>query len=76
MILQEIQAYIKEQGRIEEGVLLRHFHLSSEALNPMISPLLKRGKIHRTLSARGEKLEPLVYYSYHKTASIPMVSVV
>jgi hypothetical protein len=75
MILQEIQQYIIDAKRVEEGVLLKHFHLSREGIAPMMTILLQRGKIHKTVSQRGKKLAPLVYYSYHHVASIPMMTV-
>ena len=74
MILQDIAHFIKISKRIEESVLLKHFHLSESSLAPMIAVLLKRGKIHKTVNQRGKNLSPVVYYSYHETASIPVMS--
>jgi hypothetical protein len=76
MILQEISAYVKEAGRIEEKKLLKHFRLSSEGLAPMMSVLLKRGKIQKTIILRGEKLSPEIYYSWTETAQIPTLTVI
>ncbi|MCG6200909.1 FeoC-like transcriptional regulator [Psychromonas antarctica] len=76
MILQAISDYVKQAGRIEEKKLLKHFHLSSEGLMPMMAVLLKRGKIHKTINQRGDKLPPEIYYSWTETVQIPAVSVV
>jgi len=75
MIIQEIQQYIIYAKRVEETVLLKHFHISQTGIMPMLSILLKRGKIHKTVSQRGKQLDPVIYYSYHPIASIPMMSV-
>lgn len=75
MILQDIARFIEISKRVEESILLKHFHLSSSSLEPMIAVLLKRGKIHKTVNQRGKNLPPIVYYSYHETATIPMMSV-
>jgi hypothetical protein len=76
MILQEISDYVKEAGRIEEKKLLKHFHLSSEGLEPMMSVLLKRGKIQKTIIQRGERLPPEIFYSWTETAQIPTLTVI
>jgi hypothetical protein len=76
MILQEISDYVKEAGRIEENKLLKHFHLSSEGLEPMMSVLLKRGKIQKTINQRGGRLPPEIYYSWAENAQIPTLTVI
>jgi hypothetical protein len=76
MILQEISDYVKEAGRIEENKLLKHFHLSSEGLAPMMAVLLKRGKIQKIINQRGKGLPPKIYYSWTETAQIPTITVV
>lgn len=76
MILQEISDYVKEAGRIEEKKLLKHFHLSSEGLEPMMSVLLKRGKIQKIINQRGGNLPPEIYYSWAETTQIPTLTVV
>lgn len=76
MILQDIARFIEISKRVEEGVLLKHFHLNSSSLAPMIAVLLKRGKIHKTINQRGKNLPPVVYYSYHETPSIPIMGVI
>lgn len=76
MILQSISNYVKQAGRIEEKKLLKHFHLSCEGLAPMMELLLKRGKIQKTVSQRGGKLPPEIFYSWREIAQIPTVSVV
>ena len=75
MILQDISRFIEISKRVEESVLLKHFHLTQSSLDPMIAVLLKRGKIHKTVNQRGKNLSPVVYYSYHETATIPVMSV-
>ncbi|WP_157822322.1 FeoC-like transcriptional regulator [Psychromonas sp. Urea-02u-13] len=76
MILKSICDYVLQAGRVEESLLLKHFHLRQEGLNALMSPLLKRGKIQKTLHQRGEKLTPLVYYSYPSDTQIPSISIV
>ena len=76
MILQEISAYVKKAGRIEEKKLLKHFHLSREGLDPMMAVLLKRGKIQKTINQRGDRLPPEIYYSWTETAQIPTLTVI
>ena len=76
MILQEISDYVKEAGRIEEKKLLKHFHLSSEGLEPMMAVLLKRGIIQKIINQRGNRLPPEIYYSWTETAQIPTLTVV
>ena len=56
--------------------LLKHFHLSSEGLDPMMAVLLKRGKIQKTINQRGKRLPPEIYYSWTETAQIPTLTVV
>lgn len=76
MILLDISNYIEEQGRIEEVKLLKQFHLTSEGLEPMMAVLLKRGKIHKTINQRGNRLSPEVFYSWTETAQIPTLTVI
>ena len=76
MILQAIADYVKQAGRIEEKKLLKHFHLSSEGLEPMMAVLLKRGRIQKTIHQRGAKLAAEIYYSWAETAQIPTLTVV
>jgi hypothetical protein len=76
MILQEISDYVKKAGRIEEKTLLKHFHLSRDGLAPMMSVLLKRGKIQKTIIQRGKSLPPDIFYSWTNTAQIPTLTVI
>lgn len=76
MILQSIVDYILKQGRVEEHLLLAHFHLTQEGLAPMMEVLIKSGKIHKTIHSRGEKLSPLIYYRVASDAQIPSVSII
>ena len=76
MILQAISEYIKNAQRVEEGKLLKHFHLRQEGLAPMMAVLLKRGKIRKTINSRGDKLPPEIYYSWSENQQIPMMTVV
>ena len=76
MILQAIQDYVKQAGRVEEGALLKHFHLREAGLNALMSPLLKRGKIQKTVHQRGTNLAVLIYYSCPTKIQIPTLSIV
>jgi hypothetical protein len=76
MILQLIFDYILQIGRIEESVLLRHFHLRQTGLNALISPLLRRGKIQKTVHQRGGALMPIIYYTCSSRDQIPSISIV
>jgi len=76
MILQSISDFIKNGGRVEETKLLNHFHLSSEGLAPMMAVLLKRGKIQKTVNRRGDKLPPVIYYSWALSVQIPTLTVI
>ncbi|HEY5716060.1 MAG TPA: FeoC-like transcriptional regulator [Psychromonas sp.] len=76
MILYSIIDYIKNAGRVEEGKLLKHFHISQQGLEPMMAVLLKRGKIKKTINNRGEKLPPEIYYSWSEKQQIPILTVV
>lgn len=76
MILQSINDFIKEAGRVDETKLLNHFHLSGEGLAPMMAVLLKRGKIQKTVNQRGDKLPPVIYYSWSSTPQIPTLTVI
>ncbi len=49
MILQSIVDYVSQAGRLEESVLLVHFHLREEGLAALMTPLLKCGKIQKTV---------------------------
>lgn len=75
MILQAIAEYVKSKERIEESALLQHFRLTKEGLSPMISILLQRGKLHKSIHQRGNKLSEQIFYSYSDQLKIPMVSV-
>ena len=76
MILQSIYEYVSEAGRVEESTLLTHFHLQQEGLNALMAPLLKRGKIQKTLHQRGEKLSPAIYYSCPSATQIPSMTII
>ena len=76
MILQSISDFIKKAGRVEETQLLNHFHLTNEGLAPMMAVLLKRGKIQKTVNRRGNKLAPVIYYSWAVNAQIPTLTVI
>lgn len=76
MILQSIFDYVSQEKRVEESVLLSHFHLREEGLNALMAPLLKRGKIQKTLHQRGEKLVPVIYYSCPAITQIPSITIV
>lgn len=76
MILSAISEYVKNAGRVEEKQLLKHFHIRTEGLSPMMAVLLKRGKIQKTINKRGEKLNPEIYYSWSEKQQIPMLTVV
>ena len=76
MILQSINDYIKNVERVGEDKLLAHFHLTREGLDPMISVLLKRGNIHKSVVQRGKNLPAQIFYSWSDTLLIPTVSVV
>lgn len=76
MILQSIVDYVSEAGRVEESALLKHFHLRKAGLDALMSPLLKRGKLQKTLHRRGEKLAPLIYYSCPSKTQIPSLTIV
>jgi len=76
MILQQIVYFIKTRDRVEEGVLLKHFHLTHSSLAPMISVILKRGNIQKTVNARGDNLPASIYYSYHRKATIPLMTMI
>ncbi|MCK5818638.1 MAG: hypothetical protein KAH18_05165 [Psychromonas sp.] len=75
MILQEIAHYIKEEVRVEEGLLLKHFHLTQSSLAPMISVLLKRGNIQKTVNTCGKNLAVRTYYSFYQKARIPVTTI-
>ena len=76
MILQSIYDYVLQAGRVEESLLLTHFHLRQEGLEPMMSVLLKSGKIQKTLHQRGDKLAARIYYSCPSKAQIPTITIV
>jgi hypothetical protein len=76
MILQSIFDYISDAGRVEESILLRHFHLRQEGLDALMAPLLKRGRIQKTLHQRGLKLTPIIYYNCPSKTQIPLISIV
>lgn len=76
MILQSINDFIKNAGRVEETKVLHHFHLSREGLAPMMAVLLKRGKIQKTVNQRGDKLSPVIYYSWSAHPQIPTLTVI
>lgn len=76
MILLAMSEYVQNAGRVEEKQLLKHFHLRAEGLAPMMAVLLQRGKIHKTINQRGEKLDPEIYYTCSKKQQIPILTVV
>ena len=76
MILQSINDYIKNAGRVEEEKLLKHFHLRREGLSPMMAVLLKRGKISKVIVQRGPGLPEQIFYSWSDTSLIPSISIV
>ena len=76
MILHSIKEYVMQAGRVEESVLLQHFHLGEAGLGALMAPLLKRGKIQKTVHQRGTKLAPVIYYSCPSKAQIPSLTIV
>ena len=75
MILQDIAHFIEISKRIEESVLLKHFHLTQSSLAPMISVLLKRGNIQKTVNTCGKNLAVRTYYSFYQKARIPVTTI-
>jgi len=76
MILKSINDYVLQAGRVEESTLLTHFHLRKEGLDTLLVPLLKRGRIQKTLHQRGEQLSAVIYYSCPEKAQIPSITIV
>ncbi len=76
MILKSITDYVLQAGRVEESTLLTHFHLRKEGLDALLAPLLKRGKIQKTVHQRGEQLPALIYYSCPSDTQIPSITIV
>lgn len=76
MILQSIYEYVLQAGRIDQSSLLIHFHLREEGLSALMAPLLKHGKIQKTLHQRGKNLPAVIYYSIPLKTQIPTTSIV
>jgi len=76
MILTALSDYIKDKQRVEESVLLVHFHLQKTGLAPMMEILIRHGHIQKTVHQRGEKLPPQVFYRWHASKMIAMTCIV
>lgn len=76
MILKLITEYVLQARRVKEATLLTHFHLRKEGLDALMDPLLKRGKIQKTVHRRGERLKPVIYYSCPTKLQIPSITIV
>lgn len=76
MILKRLSEYIQTQQRVEEGVLLRKFRLSSNGLAPLIEVLIRSGNVQKTVNNRGDKLVAQVFYSWRSLKVIPMITVI
>ena len=76
MILKRLSEYIQTQQRVEEGVLLRKFRLSSNGLDPLIEVLIRSGNIQKTVNNRGDKLAAQVFYSWRSLKVIPIITVI
>ncbi|MCT7954995.1 FeoC-like transcriptional regulator [Laspinema palackyanum] len=51
MILTEIQTYLSQQGQASLGQLEQHFHVSSNALSPMLEKLIRKGRVQKIVSS-------------------------
>ncbi|MGL5192701.1 MAG: FeoC-like transcriptional regulator, partial [Chroococcales cyanobacterium] len=51
MILTEIQTYLCQQGQASLGQLEQHFHVSSNALSPMLDKLIRKGRVQKIVSS-------------------------
>jgi hypothetical protein len=46
-MLRDIQTYIADRGMVSLSDLSLHFHADSEALQPMLSKLIRKGRIRK-----------------------------
>ena len=76
MILKRLSEYIQIQQRVEEGVLLKKFRLSSNGLTPFIEVLIRSGHVQKTINNRGDKLAAQVFYSWSHLKVIPTITVI
>jgi len=76
MILTDLLNYIKSKQRVEESVLLAHFHLHKNGLAPMMDVLIQHGHIQKTIHQRGDKLPTQVFYRWQATEMIAMTCIV
>lgn len=76
MILKSIYEYVQQAGRVEESALLKHFHLRQAGLDALIAPLMRSGKVQKSVHQRGEQLTPIIYYSTTDKQQIPALTIV
>ncbi len=76
MILDQLKAYIEEQGCVELSALAKRYSLSEDGVDLMLEPWIKRGKITRKLSKN--KLGEVIKVEFCKVdaGQIPMQTIV
>ena len=80
MILQKLKLEIQQAGRISQRQLCRRYRISPEGLDAMLSLLIKRGHVHKSMSEKASQScgcgkENEVWYSWHDVAQIPTVEI-
>jgi predicted transcriptional regulator len=47
MILQQLQDYLRDRSQVSLEELHRHFQIDIDALRGMLTPLIRKGRIHK-----------------------------
>lgn len=50
MILQQLKGALENKGWVEQGVLMREFNLSADALESMLSIWMRRGMVIKNIA--------------------------
>ncbi|GLQ71870.1 iron transporter FeoC [Vibrio sp. vnigr-6D03] len=53
MILTEISEYMSQNGTVSQSKLARHFHMSEDGVDAMLTFWMKKGKVTK-ISAKGD----------------------
>ncbi|SHO55906.1 FeoC-like transcriptional regulator [Vibrio quintilis] len=52
MILHELKSYLEKHGTVTQKELARHFHLSEDGIDAMLSVWMKKGVVSRLVDTR------------------------
>jgi putative ferrous iron transport protein C len=72
MILQQLKSYIEENGSVSRTQLAKHFHMSEDGVDAMLSVWLNKGVVSRTVDTNAANHILRVRYRVHQSDTLSM----